>query len=198
MVPPLRERLSLGAQPDQPAAALAESRPDTGLMARSLMDLFALSGTLTLLSLLIADPSADAGRTAVTGASAWFIALVLLVGYDRMPGWSFDLLLACGIVLIEWTVWASGDSSSAYAMLFFWVAIYAFHFLPQWRAILQLALIALAYTAVIALADDRASTAVVHWALTNAVLIVAGALIGIQRAHTRRVVSRLAAVAAPR
>ena len=192
MVPPLRERLALTAPPAQSAAALAETRPDTGLMARSLMYMFALSGTLTLLSLLVADASTDTSRIAVTGACAWGIALLLLVGYDRMPSWSFDLLLASGVVLIEWTVWASGDSSSAYAMLFFWVAIYAFYFLPQWRAILQLGLIALAYTAVIALADDRSSTAVVHWGITNAVLIVAGALIGIQRAHTRRVVRRLA------
>src|SRR4051794_25673968 len=121
MVPPLRERLALSAAPDQPAAALAEARPDAGLMARSLMYLFAVGGTVTLVSLLLGDTSGNTGRIAVTAGCAYGIALLLLVGYDRMPSWSFDLLLASGTVLIEWTVWASGQSTSAYAMLFFWI-----------------------------------------------------------------------------
>jgi diguanylate cyclase (GGDEF)-like protein len=192
MVPPLRERLGLSAAPDQPAAAVAEARPDAGLMARSLMYLFAVGGAITMLSLLATGPEADVRRIGLTGACAFGIALLLLAGYDRMPGWSFDCLLACGSVLIEWTVWASGESTSSYAMLFFWIAIYAFYFLPQWRACIQLGLIALAYAAVLALADDHTSTAVIHWAVTNGALIVAGALIGVQRANTRRVVRRLA------
>jgi diguanylate cyclase (GGDEF)-like protein len=192
MIPPLRERLALTASSDQPAAAVAEARPDAGLMARSLMYLFAFGGSATLLSLLVSGPDGNAGRMAVTAACSYGIALLLLSGYDRMPSWTFDVLLACGTVLIEWTVWASSDSTSSYAMLYFWIAIWACYFLPQWRAVLQLGIVALAYGAVIALADDRSNTAVVHWAVTNGALIVAGALIGVQRAHTRRVVSRLA------
>src|SRR3954462_9498812 len=133
MVPPLRERLGLAAAPEQPAAAVAEARPDTGLMARSLMYLFAIGGAVTLLSLLVSGPEAEVARITVTAGCAFGIALLLLVSYDRTPGWAFDALLACGTVLIEWTVWASGDTTSSYAMLFFWNAIYAFYFLPQWR-----------------------------------------------------------------
>ena len=192
MVPPLRERFGLTTAPDQSAAAVAEARPDTGLMARSLMYLFAAGGAITLLSLLIAAPNAEVGRITVTSASAFGIALLLLVAYDRTPGWAFDVLLACGTVLIEWTMWAGGGSTSSYAMLFFWSAIWAFYFLPQWRAIVQLGLIVAAYGAMLALARDASSTAVIHWAVTNGALIVAGALIGIQRDHTRRVVRRLA------
>ena len=192
MVPPLRERLGLSAAPDQSAAAVAEARPDTGLMARSLMFLFAAGGALTLLSLLVSGPEAEGARIVVTAGCAYGIALLLLVAYDRTPGWAFDALLACGTVLIEWTVWASGDSTSAYAMLFFWIAIYAFYFLPQWRAVAQLGVILAAYAAVLGLARDLSSTTVIHWAVTNGALIVAGALIGMQRAHTRRVVRRLA------
>ena len=59
MVPPLRERLGLAAAPEQPAAAVAEARPDTGLMARSLMYLFAIGGAVTLLSLLVSGPQAE-------------------------------------------------------------------------------------------------------------------------------------------
>jgi diguanylate cyclase (GGDEF)-like protein len=192
MVPPLRERLGLAAAPEQPAAAVAEARPDTGLMARSLMYLFAIGGAVTLLSLLVSGPEAEVARITVTAGCAFGIALLLFVSYDRTPNWAFDALLACGTVLIEWTVWASGDSTSSYAMLFFWNAIYAFYFLPQWRAGLQLGLIVLAYGAILALNRDGSTATVIHWAITNGALIVAGALIGIQRAHTRRVVRRLA------
>jgi diguanylate cyclase (GGDEF)-like protein len=192
MVPPLRERLALSAAPDQPAAAVAEARPDAGLMARSLMYLFAIGGTVTLLSLLVGTPPDNVSRLVVTAVSAYGIALLLLIGYDRMPSWSFDLLLASGTVLVEWAVWASGESTSPYAMLFFLIAIWAFYFLPQGRAVVQLGIVALAYTAVVAVAEDRSSTAVIHWAATTSALIVAGALIGVQRAHTRRVVRRLA------
>ena len=192
MVPPLRERLGLTPAPEQPAAAVAEARPDTGLMARSLMLLFAIGGALTLMSLAFAGPDVAAARLAVTAGCAFGVALLLLAFYDRTPGWAFDALLALGTVLIEWTVWASGNSTSAYAMLFFWVAIYAFYFLPQWRAALQMAVVVLAYAATLAVSRDASSAAVMHWALANGALIVAGALIGVQRAHTRRVVSRLA------
>ena len=192
MVPPLRERLGLAAAPEQPAAAVAEAHPDTGLMARSLMYLFAIGGAVGLLSLLVSGPEAEVARITVTAGCAFGMATLLLVAYDRTPGWAFDVMLACGTVLIEWTVWASGDSTSSYAMLFFWIAIYAFYFLPQWRAALQLGVILLAYAAVLAVGRDGSSTAVIHWAITNGALIVAGALIGMQRAHTRRVVRRLA------
>jgi diguanylate cyclase (GGDEF)-like protein len=192
MVPPLRERLGLTRGPDQPAAAVAEARPDTGLMTRSLMLLFVLGGTLTVLSLTVNGPEVAAARMTATATCAFGVALLLLVLYDRTPAWAFDALLALGTVLIEWTVWAGGDATSPYAMLFFWVAIYAFYFLPQWRAAVQLGLVVLAYAATIAVSRDPSSQAVMHWAVANGALIVAGALIGVQRAHTRRLVTRLA------
>ncbi len=191
MVPPLAERIGLTTAPDPPAAAVAEARSDAGLMARSLMYLFAAGGAICLLSLLFSGPEVERARIVATAAAAFSMALLLIVAYDRTPSWGFDALLACGTVLIEWTVWASGDSTSAYAMLFFWVAIYAFYFLPQWRAAIQLAIVLLAYGAILALNRDGSSAAVIHWAMTNGALIVAGALIGMQRAHTRRVVRRL-------
>jgi diguanylate cyclase (GGDEF)-like protein len=161
-------------------------------MARSLMYLFAIGGAIGLLSLLFSGPEAELPRIAASAAAAFALALLLLAAYDRTPTWAFDALLAAGTVLIEWTVWASGDSTSAYSMLFFWIAIYAFYFLPQWRAALQLVVIVLAYAAVLALNRDGSSAAVIHWAMTNGALIVAGAMIGMQRAHTHSVVRRLA------
>jgi diguanylate cyclase (GGDEF)-like protein len=174
--------------PEQPLTAAAAARPDRGLMARSLMYLFGLAGIATLISLL-GDPSP---RAAVIGGTSMAIAFALLALYDRMPDWGFDLFLACGSVMVEWAVYAGGSRATTYSLLLFWIAIYAFYFLPRWRAGLQLGLIGLTYAAIIAIAPDRSSAVVLNWAVTTAALIVAGALIGAQRAHMARVVRRLA------
>src|ERR1700750_2228850 len=105
MVPPLLERLGLRV-PDQPLTAAAAARPDRGLMARSLMYLFGLAGIATLLSLL----GDQTPRAAATGGISLAIAFALLVGYDKLPDWSFDLFLACGSVMVEWAVYSSGAS----------------------------------------------------------------------------------------
>jgi diguanylate cyclase (GGDEF)-like protein len=187
MFPPLLERFGLRV-PEQPLTAAAAARPDRGLMARSLMYLFGLAGIATLPSLL----GEQTPRAAVTGGVSLAIALMLLLGYDKLPDWSFDLFLACGSVMVEWAVYSSGASTSTYSLLFFWIAIFSFYFLPRWRAVLQLGLIGLAYAAIIAVAPDHSSAPVLNWAVTTAALIVAGALIGAQRAHMARVVRRLA------
>src|SRR5688572_25155492 len=99
MVPSLRERLGLRV-PDQPISAAAAARPDRGLMARSLMYLFAIGGLLTLVSLAVDGAEADTARLATTAGCAIGIAAFVLVAYDRTPEWGFDVLLAAGTVLI--------------------------------------------------------------------------------------------------
>ena len=139
MVPPLRERLGLSTAPDQPAAAVAEARPDTGpdgpfadVPVRAQRHAHAA---------LAADrraggrrrPDRRHRRVRAAGSRCSCSSATTACRRGRST-----CCWRAGTVLIEWTVWASGDSSSAYAMLFFWVAIYAFYFLPQWRAVLQL------------------------------------------------------------
>src|SRR5512146_963780 len=101
MVPPLLERLGLRV-PEQPLTAAVAARPDRGLMARSLMYLYAIGGVMTLLTLLVHAPAAEGTRIATTAACALGMALFLFLAYDRTPEWSFDTLLASGSVLIEW------------------------------------------------------------------------------------------------
>src|SRR5438128_1395531 len=101
MYPSIRERLGLG----EAAHPSADSRADRGLMARSLMYLFAAGGAVSLGSLVISPAGIDAARIAVTGACSFAIALMLLVAYGRIPLWGFQALLACGTLLIEWSVY---------------------------------------------------------------------------------------------
>jgi diguanylate cyclase (GGDEF)-like protein/putative nucleotidyltransferase with HDIG domain len=186
MQPPIRERLGL-ASAGLPAA---EVRTDRTAMARSLMYLFAAGGAVTLVSLLLA-PATDDARIGVTAGCAFGIALLLLIGYERIPLWGFQLFLACGTLLVEWAIYASGDTTSPYAMFYFWIAIYSFYFLSRIRASLQMAFVGLAYSAMLLFNGDISATPVIHWAFVTCTLVVAGAFIGVQRGHVERLIARL-------
>jgi diguanylate cyclase (GGDEF)-like protein/putative nucleotidyltransferase with HDIG domain len=182
----IRERLGLR----RPAHSAADARTDRGVMARSLMYLFAAGGIVALVSLAV-GATQDEARIAVTGAAAFAIAALLLVAYERVPVWGFQVLLGCGTVLVEWAIFASGDTTSPYAMFYVWIAIYSFYFLTRFRAWLQMAFIGLAYSAVLVSSGDIETTPVIHWAFVTSTLVVAGAFIGVQRGHVERLINRL-------
>lgn len=189
MSPTVRERLGL----DPPAMPPRRGELDRGLMARALMFLLLAGAAITFLSLLIdgTGEGADRTRMAVMATGALSMSVVLFAGYDGLPRWVFPLFLACGTLLIEWTIYASGEPASPYAMFWFWLAIYAFYFFPRWLACSQLGFIALAYAAVLSLADDPGSAPIVRWAVTTSALIVAGAMIGMLKERLDRVIAEL-------
>jgi diguanylate cyclase (GGDEF)-like protein len=161
-------------------------------MARSLMFLFFAGATISLLALAFAQNApADETRMIATAGSAYGMSLILLLGYDRLPGWTFPVLLACGTMLIEWTIYSSGESTSAYAMFYFWIAIYAFYFFSRRMAALQLLFIACSYAAVLAVIPDARNPSVVRWAVTTSALVVAGALIGLLKDRIDRLIAAL-------
>jgi diguanylate cyclase (GGDEF)-like protein len=175
----------------EPAYPAAEGRAERGVMARSLMYVFAAGGAITLGSLFFSSGAAEETRIAITGLAAFALAVVLLVGYDRLPLWAFQLFLGLGTVLIEWAIYASGESTSPYAMFYFWIAIYAFYFLSRARALLQMGFIAMAYSAALVVKADIGTLPVLHWAIVTSTLVVSGALIGVQRSHVDRLIARL-------
>lgn len=185
----LRERLGLLPAP----AVNRRGEPDTGLMARALMFLFLAGAAITLGSLALpgAVDDADRARMLVMGSSAGVIALVLFLGFDALPRWVFPVFLACGTLLIEWTVYATGDTTSPYVMFWFWLAIYAFYFLPRWQAFGQLLFITLAYAALLSLTGDPGSAPIVRWTVTTGALIVAGAMIGLLRERVDKLIAEL-------
>jgi diguanylate cyclase (GGDEF)-like protein/putative nucleotidyltransferase with HDIG domain len=187
MNPPLRERVGLAP----PAYPTAEGRAERGVMARSLMYVFAAGGAITLISLLFSVDGTEETRVAITGVAAFALALLLLLGYDRLPLWSFQASLAVGTALIEWAIIASGETTSPYAMFYFWIAIYSFYFLSRARALMQMGFIAVAYSAAILVKSDVGTLPVLHWAIVTSTLVVSGALIGVQRGHVDRLIARL-------
>jgi diguanylate cyclase (GGDEF)-like protein/putative nucleotidyltransferase with HDIG domain len=160
-------------------------------MARSLMYLFAAGGAITAASLFFSPSGAEETRIAITAAAAFGLALALFFAYDRLPLWGFQAFLLAGTVLVEWAVYSSSETTSPYAMFYFWIAIYAFYFLSRPRALLQMGFIAVAYSATLFIRDDLATTPVMHWAVVTSTLVVAGALIGVQRNHVDRLIARL-------
>jgi diguanylate cyclase (GGDEF)-like protein/putative nucleotidyltransferase with HDIG domain len=177
-----------------PARGATEDRADRAVMARSLMYLFTAGAAVTLISLLIPNVHDDV-RIAITGTAAFGIAALLLFAYDRIPIWGFQVFLACGTVLVEWAIYASGDTTSPYAMFYFWIAIYAFYFLPRVRAALQMVFIGIAYSAALVSNGDIHTAPVIHWLFVTSTLVVAGAFIGVQRAHVDRLIDRLSSAA---
>jgi diguanylate cyclase (GGDEF)-like protein/putative nucleotidyltransferase with HDIG domain len=160
-------------------------------MARSLMYLFAAGGSITAASLFFSPSGAQETRIAITAAVAFGLAFALFAAYDRLPLWGFQAFLLAGTVLVEWAVYSSSETTSPYAMFYFWIAIYAFYFLSRPRALLQMGFIAVAYSATLVVRDDLATTPVMHWAVVTSTLVVAGALIGVQRNHVDRLIGRL-------
>ncbi|MDX6648941.1 MAG: hypothetical protein QOJ97_892 [Solirubrobacteraceae bacterium] len=189
MTPTVLERLGVRAAP----LPVRRGEADRGLMARALMYLFFAGSAITVGSLLLGGnvEGADQARMIVMSAGGSSIALVLFAGYDRLPRWVFPLFLACGTLLIEWTIYASDETASPYAMFWFWLAIYSFYFFPRWLAFAELGFIALAYAAVLTLAQDTGSEPLVRWAVTTSALIVAGAMIGLLKERLDDVIAKL-------
>src|SRR5256884_9373114 len=116
--------------------------------------------------------AANEARVAITAASAAVMAVVLFVGYDRLPRWTLSVLLLCGSALIEWAVYGSGDPTSPFLLFYLWVAFYAFYFLTRRDAALQATFIGVAYAVVLAYSDAPFKTDFVRWLAFPVALVV--------------------------
>jgi diguanylate cyclase (GGDEF)-like protein/putative nucleotidyltransferase with HDIG domain len=152
---------------------------DPGVMARSLAYIFGAAATISLLTLALPTAgAADPHRVVLQAICGYAICAMLGGAGPRLPRWSFQVFLAAATLLIEWNIYASGDSTSPYAALYFWVAIYAFYFLSRKEAVIQTLFIVVAYAALMVQAPDAGNASVLRWAITMSALVFGGALIG--------------------
>ena len=167
--------------------------------ARGLVYMFAAGAALgaTVVALPQLPRSEELGML-LTSASALAVAFVVLLAFERIPDWAFPALLACGTLLIGAEIYFSGDASSAYAVLYLWVFLYAFYFLPREQALVQAGLVAACYAAVLGLREPT-SPAITRWVITIATLTAAGLLVGRLRDRVGMLIERLgeAAVSDP-
>ena len=188
MVELLRQRLTW-----KPAGERDGQEPMAGsaAKARALAYMFAAGAVLgaTVIALPQLPGSEELGMLP-TSASALAVAFVVLLAFERIPDWVFPALLACGTLLIGAEIYFSGDASSAYAVLYLWVFLYAFYFLPRDQALLQAVLVAASYAAVLGLREPT-SPAITRWVITIATLTAAGLLVGRLRDRVGILIARL-------
>ncbi len=188
MVPLLRQRLTWKPAGDRDGQ---EPMAGSAAKARALAYMFATGAVLgaTVVALPQLPQSEELGML-LTSASAFAVAVVVLAAFERIPAWGFPALLACGTLLIGAEIYFSGDASSAYAVLYLWVYLYAFYFLPRNEALVQGLLVAASYAAVLALRDPT-STSITRWVITIATLTGAGLLVGRLRDRVGMLIERL-------
>src|SRR3954454_9936872 len=98
------------------AAAVDRYTRDRGVMARSLTYLYAAGAAISLITLAIPHEGTetDIRRVVVQAGCALMLAPLVALGGRRLPRWSFQIFLAAATLLIEWNIYASGDSTSPY------------------------------------------------------------------------------------
>src|SRR4051794_27652636 len=109
------------------------------LAARALAWLFAAGASLALLWVLLPhDPRAnDAALVAVVLAFS-AVAAVTWLAQRRLGVRDLDVLVGLSTVLVSAAIYGSGAPTSAFALLYSWAVLHAFHYLPVRHAVGQL------------------------------------------------------------
>jgi len=160
-------------------------------MARAGAWLFVAGGTLGLVSLVLPHAeTTDEGGIAADALLAYAAAALVLVVFDRLPLWAFQLLTLLGSVLISLAVYFAGDDSSAYAFLYLWVGLYSSYFFPWPVATGQAVVAAASYAAVLA-AQQPAGVPLDRFVIAVGTLVVTVGLVCVLRGQIERLIGTL-------
>jgi diguanylate cyclase (GGDEF)-like protein len=173
----------------------AAATTDRALMARSLAYLFGAGAMLALATSAIPevqdnDIGAIFASQVLYAVAALAVLAILLVSFERLPNWAFQLILGMGTVLITVAIYLADEPGGPYTMFYLWVVVYAAYFFTRWETIAQVVLVAIAYAFV--LAEQDAGNDVSRWLITLGTLVVAAVLISLLKRHVDALVSRLA------
>ena len=165
------------------------------LMARSLAYLFAAGATIALFAAVVARSADEAfhlgpAEIAHTGAAAG-VVLLLVGGWQRMPGWSFHLILAMGSGLITSAVAFSGEVSSTYVVFYVLIALYASYFFTRVQALAHILVATGAYGGLIIGIGLVGEAPLARWLTTLGTLVVAGTLVRLLKERVERLIDKL-------
>jgi diguanylate cyclase (GGDEF)-like protein len=164
-------------------------------MARTLAYLYLASASLALAALAVPHGEGlDVPGMLVVVAGGYAVGVALLFRAPQLRCRVVHLLLAIGTALVSAAVWFDGDVRSAYGVLYVWIVLEAFYFLPRWQAAIQVGVAAGAYAGVLALLGAPSPSARV-WLLTFGTALVAGLLVQRLRGRIDRLLIRLAGAA---
>jgi diguanylate cyclase (GGDEF)-like protein len=166
-------------------------------MARTFIYLFATGATLVLISLLLPhSPDRDTTGLVITTLGAYLVALGLLIGFDRLPLWTFEAAPLVGTALVSLAVYFGGSqAATAYAMYYFWVAVAACYFLRPPIAVGHLVIASAAYGLVLLVSPGDAVLPGLTWAIVTGTLGVLGVLMLTLRGQMNGLVTQLASAA---
>jgi diguanylate cyclase (GGDEF)-like protein len=164
-------------------------------MARTLAYMYLASASLALAALAVphGEGPAAPGMFAVV-AAGYAIGLGLLFRAPNLRCAAVHVLLATGTALVSAAVWLDGDVKSAYALLYVWIALEAFYFLPRWQAAVQVAAASGAYAGVLVLLGAPGPSGRM-WLLTVGTALMVGVLVHRLRGRIDRLLIRLAGAA---
>ena len=155
----------------RPAAAAASARRpvtelpelfDLRVKARSLAYLFTAGAVVGVLTFIFPPATVMELQLAITWAVALLLAVGIWVYADRIREWHLHALTVVATVLLTFANYYAGVGA-LYALLFSWIALYAFYFFDLRAAFVYVGLIAIAYT-IILLTQDTGS-AIIRWLL---------------------------------
>ena len=149
--------------------------------------LFLAGATLALVSLAVPHwRGGDDAAIAVVAASGYPVAAVLMLARGRLPQWLIHATLALGTVFVTAGVYLGNahDGSLTTAILYLWVALYAFHFFTWRAAALHLAWVGAAYAGMLTYQDYQAGPG--QWLFVLGTAGVAGAFVASLNAEVRR------------
>jgi GAF domain-containing protein len=145
-------------------------------MSRGLAFLFAAGASLVGVSLLLPHGKATTEASLLVAVGIAFVTAALLVRFaGRLSVRHLQLILALGTVLITVCVIDGGNSASAYALMYVWVALYAAYVFTPGAAAVQTAFAAAACAAGFLLQDDTHASSV-HWLMGAGTIVVAALL----------------------
>jgi diguanylate cyclase (GGDEF)-like protein len=201
---PGTKRFIARLQADGADAAVQDAASQRALMVLSGVYLCLAGSLLTLVWLALPYSPATANKDGLVlmAIASGAMGAVMLVGGDRLPGWSFHGFAVGGTLLVTGTIQFSGAETSPYAFLYLWVALYALYFFSPTKAALHILFIATAYAGV--LAADLATTynesglltafgeAAPRWSFTVGTLVVAVVFVRLLKDRLDQLVERFA------
>jgi diguanylate cyclase (GGDEF)-like protein len=156
-----------------------DRRWDRRQMELALGILFLAGATLALVTLALPHWNGGNDRAiAITAASGYPVAGLLLLSKGRLPLWAIHVLLAAGTLFVTAGVYLGNahEGSLTTAILYVWVSLYAFHFFPSKLAALHLAWVGAAYAAMLTYQNYAAGPG--QWLFVLGTAGIAGAVVG--------------------
>ena len=129
----------------------------------------------------------------VCGGIAAALGAAVLIRRREVPEPAVGVLSAFGTVLITVATYEGGATAGTAdnEMLYAWIGIFSFYFLARPHAVIQLAVIGVAYGWLLAAQGVPADEAVTRWVVTLGTLAVVGLLVARLRGRLDRLVAEL-------